>query len=208
MDRNGELHARRALRSRELDARIDSLIARIAKAQRPDGYFNTYFIRREPEKRWTNLRDWHELYCAGHMIEAAVAHAQATGKPDLLGVVRRYADYIATVFGPGPDQRRGYCGHPEIELALVKLYRFTGERRYLDLAKFFVDERGRQPHYFDQEAIARGDDPSGALLRHLRIQPVAHPGARAAPGGRACGARHVPVQRDGRPRRRVRRSLA
>jgi DUF1680 family protein len=143
-----------------LDATIDGLIERIARAQRPDGYFNTYFIRREPAKRWTNLRDWHELYCAGHMIEAAVAHAQVTRKCALVDVVRRYADYIGTVFGPGPAQRRGYCGHPEIELALVKLYRHTGERRYLDLAKFFIDERGRQPHYFDQEAIARGEDPA------------------------------------------------
>ncbi|MEO8135840.1 MAG: beta-L-arabinofuranosidase domain-containing protein [Betaproteobacteria bacterium] len=143
-----------------LDARIDELIAHIAKAQRPDGYFNTYFIRREPAKRWSNLRDWHELYCAGHLIEAAVAHARATGKPALLTVVRKYIDYIATIFGPGPDQRRGYCGHPEIELALVKLYHLTSERRYLDLAKFFVDERGREPHYFDQEAIARGEDPA------------------------------------------------
>ena len=143
-----------------LDAQIDDLVARIAKAQQPDGYFNSYFIRREPAKRWTNLRDWHELYCAGHMIEAAVAHAQATGKQACSMSMRRYADYIATVFGPGPGQRRGYCGHPEIELALVKLYRFTGERRYLDLAKFFIDERGRQPHYFDQEAVARGDDPA------------------------------------------------
>ncbi len=144
----------------DLDARIDDLIARIAKAQRPDGYFNTYFIRREPAKRWTNLRDWHELYCAGHLIEAAVAHAQVTGKRNLLEIVRRYADYIATMFGPASDQRRGYCGHPEIELALVKLHRLTDERRYLDLAKFFIDERGRQPHYFDQEAIARGEDPA------------------------------------------------
>jgi DUF1680 family protein len=143
-----------------LDARIDDLIARIARAQRPDGYFNSYFVRREPGKRWTNLRDWHELYCAGHLIEAAVAHAQATGKTSLLDVVQRYAAHIATLFGPGADQRRGYCGHPEIELALVKLYRFTGERRYLNLAKFFVDERGRQPHYFDREAIERGDDPA------------------------------------------------
>ena len=143
-----------------LDARIDALIARIAKAQRPDGYFNTYFIRREPAKRWTNLRDWHELYCAGHLIEAAVAHAQASGKSALLDVARRYADHIAAIFGPAPAQRRGYCGHPEIELALVKLHRHTGEHRYLDLAKFFIDERGRQPHYFDREAIARGDDPA------------------------------------------------
>jgi DUF1680 family protein len=143
-----------------LDARIDELIARIAKAQQPDGYFNTYFIRREPGKRWANLRDWHELYCAGHLIEAAVAHVQVTGKRNLLDVMLRYVDYIDTVFGPGPSQRRGYCGHPEIELALVKLYRLTQEQRYLDLAKFFVDERGRQPHCFDQEAIARGEDPA------------------------------------------------
>ncbi|MBI3707224.1 MAG: glycoside hydrolase family 127 protein [Proteobacteria bacterium] len=144
-----------------LDARLDEIIARIAKAQQPDGYFNTYFIRREPAKRWTNLRDWHELYCAGHLIEAAVAHAQATGKQSLLKVMCRYADYIATVFGPGDAQRRGYCGHPEIELALVRLYRLTKERRYLDLARYFVDERGRQPHYFDQEARRRGEGPEG-----------------------------------------------
>ena len=142
-----------------LDARIDDLIGCISKAQRSDGYFNTYFIRRAPEKRWTNLRDWHELYCAGHLIEAAVAHTQVTGKTALLNVMRRYADYIVTLFGSGPNQLRGYCGHPEIELALVKLYRLTGERPYLDLAKFFIDERGRQPHYFDQEAVARGEDP-------------------------------------------------
>ncbi len=143
-----------------LDARIDELVAQIEQAQRPDGYFNTYFIRREPAKRWTNLRDWHELYCAGHMIEAAVAHTQATGKRGLLEVVERYAACIATVFGPGPNQKHGYCGHPEIELALVKLYHLTGERRHLDLAKYFIDERGRQPHYFDQEAVARGEDPA------------------------------------------------
>ena len=144
-----------------LEARIDDLIARIAKAQRSDGYFNSYFIRREPAKRWTNLRDWHELYCAGHLIEAAVAYAQVTGKKTLVDVVLRYVDYIASVFGPAPDQKRGYCGHPEIELALVKLYRYTGDRRHLELARFFIDERGRQPHYFDQEATARGDDPAG-----------------------------------------------
>jgi DUF1680 family protein len=160
-----------------LDARIDDLIERIAAAQRPGGYFNTYFIRREPAKRWTNLRDWHELYCAGHLIEAAVAHVQTTGKSRLLDVVRRYTDHIATLFGAGPNQRRGYCGHPEIELALVKLYRLTKERRHLDLAKFFIDERGRQPHYFDQEAIARGEDPAAQYygsyeysLSHLPVR--------------------------------------
>src|SRR5262245_51541409 len=144
----------------ELDARIDDVIARITKAQQSDGYFNSFFQRREPAKQWTNLRDWHELYCAGHLIEAAVAHAQATGKNTLLDAMRRYADHIERRFGRGPNQKRGYCGHEEIELALVKLYRLTAERRYLDLARYFIDERGRQPHYFDIEARARGEDPA------------------------------------------------
>jgi DUF1680 family protein len=145
---------------RQLDALLDEVIAHIAQAQQPDGYFNSWFTAVEPQKRWTNLRDWHELYDAGHLIEAGVAHFQATGKRTLLDVVRRYADYIDTVFGIGPGKRRGYCGHPEIELALIRLSRATGERRYLDLARYFVDERGREPHYFDQEARERGEEPA------------------------------------------------
>jgi DUF1680 family protein len=152
-----------AKRDAALEAEIDGVIARIAKAQQPDGYFNSYFIRREPAKRWTNLRDWHELYNAGHLIEGAVAYAKATGKDAFLKVMCRYADYIAGTFGRGEGQKRGYCGHPEIELALVRLYRHTGERRYLDLASYFVDERGHEPHYFDQEARARGENP-GAMF--------------------------------------------
>jgi DUF1680 family protein len=147
-------------RDAALEAEIDGVVARIAKAQQPDGYFNSYFIRREPAKRWTNLRDWHELYNAGHLIEGAIAYHQATGKDALLKIMFRYVDHIAGMFGRGEGQKRGYCGHPEIELALVRLYRHTGDRRYLDLASYFVDERGRQPHYFDQEARARGDDPN------------------------------------------------
>ena len=139
-----------------LDAQVDAVIALLASAQQPDGYLNTYFTLVRPEDRWTDLRDAHELYCAGHLIEAGVAHFQATGKRSLLAVVQRYADYIATVFGRAPGQKRGYCGHEEIELALVKLYRATGEDRYLRLAQYFVDERGTQPYYFDQEAETRG----------------------------------------------------
>jgi DUF1680 family protein len=142
-----------------LEAQLDEVIALLASAQQPDGYLNTHFTVVEPEKRWTNLRDWHELYCAGHLIEAAVAHFQATGKRTLLDVLCRYADYIETVFGVEPGKKRGYCGHEEIELALVKLYRATGESRYLRLSQYFVDERGRQPHYFDIEARARGEAP-------------------------------------------------
>lgn len=143
-----------------LDALLDEVIAVVAAAQQPDGYVNSWFGTREPEKRLINLRDWHELYNAGHLIEAAVAHYEATGKVTLLDVTRRYVDYIGAEFGPEPGKRRGYCGHPEIELALVRLHRATGEDRFLDLARYFVDERGREPHYFDQEAIARGEDPA------------------------------------------------
>src|SRR5262249_18321766 len=91
-----------------LDAQIDDVAARIARAQQRDGYFTTYLIRGERAKRWTSLRDWHEWCCAGQLIEAAVAHAQATGKSTLLDVIQRYTDCIATHFGPEPNQRRGY----------------------------------------------------------------------------------------------------
>ena len=145
-------------RDPKLEAQVDAIIDKIALAQEADGYFNTYFQRRAPDKKWSNLRDWHELYCAGHLIEGAVAYAAATGKTKLLDVMRRYVDHIDRRFGPGPGQQRGYCGHEEIELALVKLHRFTGEARYLKLARYFIDERGRQPHYFEQEMRARGEE--------------------------------------------------
>jgi DUF1680 family protein len=141
-----------------LRRKLDHVIKLIAGAQQADGYLNVYFTVVEPARRWTNLRDWHELYCAGHLIEAGVAHFEATGQRTLLDVVCRYADHIDATFGP--DQRTGYPGHEEIELALVKLYRATGEKRYLDLATYFINERGRRPHFYDAEARARGEDPS------------------------------------------------
>ena len=145
---------------------LDEVVGLFAAAQQPDGYLNSHFAVTEQDKRWTNLRDRHELYCAGHLIEAAVAHHAATGDRTLLDVVCRYADYIDSVFGPG--KRTGYPGHEEIELALVKLYRATGEERYLELCRYFIDERGKQPHFFDQEAKARGEDP--ARFRHGRYE--------------------------------------
>ena len=150
----------------DLEARIDNAVAMMANGQWEDGYLNSHYTVVEPENRWTNLRDRHELYCAGHLIEAAVAHYRATGKTAFLDIMRRYADHIDRVFGPEEGQKRGYPGHEEIELALVKLYRATSERRYLDLATFFVDERGRQPHYYDLEARERGDAPSDYRHRH------------------------------------------
>jgi uncharacterized protein len=123
-----------------LEKTVDEAIAKIAAAQQPDGYLNTYYTLAEPGKRLTNLRDMHELYCAGHLIEAAVAHFRATGKRTLLDVAVKYADFIDGVFGP--TKRHGVPGHEEIELALVKLYHVTGEKKYFDLAKYFIDTRG------------------------------------------------------------------
>ena len=143
-----------------LEALVDSVADRVIHAQQPDGYLNTHFIVTQPEMRWRNLRDWHELYCAGHLIEGAVAHYQATGERKLLDALCRYADLIDATFGSEPGKKRGYCGHPEIELALVKLYHATQNPRYLKLATYFIDERGQQPNYFDEEARARGEDPA------------------------------------------------
>lgn len=144
----------------DLEAKIDAIIDMFHKLQQSDGYVNSWFIRMQPGKRWTNLRDCHELYCAGHLMEAAVAYFHATGKRKLLDVMCRYADHIDAQFGPRPGQKPGYCGHEEIELALIKLGRATGEQRYLDLARYFVEQRGQQPHYFDVEAAERGADPN------------------------------------------------
>ncbi len=135
----------------ELERRADELIELIAAAQQEDGYLNTYFTVKEPGKRWTNLQECHELYCAGHMMEAAVAYYDATGKRRLLDVMCRYADHIDDVFGPEEGKLRGYDGHQEIELALVKLYRVTGNDRYMRLARFFIDERGQKPSFFEEE---------------------------------------------------------
>ncbi len=136
-------------RDAALEARLDQVIALIAAAQMPDGYLNTYFQVLAPESRWTNLAFFHELFCAGHLFEAAVAHFEATGKRTLLDVAVRNADHIDGTFGP--DRRQGQPGHEEVELALVKLYRATGQKRYLNLARFFLDSRGQKPSYFQVE---------------------------------------------------------
>lgn len=143
-----------------LENLADDLVNRFEKAQQPDGYLNTYFTVMETEYRWRNLRDWHEMYNAGHLIEGAVAYHQATGKRKVLDILTRFADLIDSLFGPDEGKQRGYPGHPELELALVKLYRETGEPRYLKLAQFFIEERGQQPHYFDIESAERGEDPA------------------------------------------------
>ncbi len=125
-----------------LDKVVDEVIAKIAAAQQPDGYLNCYYTLVEPGKRWSNLPVMHELYCAGHMIEAAVAHFRATGKRTFLDVAIKYADHIDNTFGP--TKRHGLCGHEEIELALVKLYQATGQEKYLKLSQFFIEMRGNK----------------------------------------------------------------
>ncbi|KUS89605.1 hypothetical protein AWF91_02630 [Escherichia coli] len=105
----------------ELEKTADEVIELVASAQCEDGYLNTYFTVKAPEERWSNLAECHELYCAGHLIEAGVAFFQATGKRRLLEVVCRLADHIDSVFGPGESKLHGYPGHPEIELALMRL---------------------------------------------------------------------------------------
>lgn len=147
-------------RDETIEAQIEAIIDDLEKAQAPDGYLNCWYLGREPENRWTNLRDNHELYNLGHLIEGGIAYFLATGRRRLLDILERYIAHVRTTFGTDPGQKRGYDGHQEIELALIRLYRLTGNRKHLELAAYFIDERGRQPHYFDEEARARGEDPA------------------------------------------------
>jgi len=145
----------------QLDKKVDDLIAIVAAAQEPDGYLYTprSVDPANPApgagpERWSWLHTSHELYDQGHMIEAAVAHYSATGKRNFLDVAIKSADLMAGVFGP--DKRRDVPGHEEVELALVKLYRVTGQQTYLDLAKFFLDERG-QKHSVEHPQFEQGN---------------------------------------------------
>lgn len=144
-------------RNGKLEKTADEAIDLIARAQCEDGYLNTYYtITGKP--RWSDLFEGHELYTAGHFIEAAVAYYEATGKEKLLNVVCKFVDHIYEVFGSEEGKCHGYPGHPEIELALVKLYRTTGEKKYLKLADYFVRVRGERPCYFltEEERMEKG----------------------------------------------------
>ncbi len=144
-------------RNQKLEKAADQTIDLIAAAQCEDGYLNTYYTI-TGNKRWSDLFEGHELYTAGHMIEAAVAYYQATGKRKLLDVVCKFADFLCLVFGPEEGKIHGYPGHPEVELALVKLYRITGNRNYLWLADYFVRTRGENPCYFlNEDCIKNGN---------------------------------------------------
>lgn len=138
---------------KELEETADKLIEIISSAQDKDGYLNTYYTVKDKDKRWTNILEGHELYCSGHFIEAACAYYEATGKDKLLEIMKKNADHICDVFINGGH--RGYPGHPEIELALLRLFEVTKDEKYLTLAKHFIDIRGVDPHYYEKERQSR-----------------------------------------------------
>ena len=162
----------------ELEKKADEWIDKFAAAQQPDGYINTFYTLTGLDKRWNNM-DKHEMYCAGHMIEAGVAYYQATGKRKLLDVCIRMADHMMTIFGPG--KRHWVPGHEEIELALVKLYQVTNEEKYLDFANWLIEERGHghgskgdegewNPFYYqDEKPVREMTDIAGHAVRCMYL---------------------------------------
>ena len=145
-----------------LEQRADDIIDIIAKAQQPDGYLNTFFTIKEPEHRWQNLLECHELYCAGHMMEAAVAYYEATGKDKLLGGMERMAQHIMNRFGE--DKIPGIPGHQEVEIGLMRMYHATGKEAYKDMARYFLEERGKNPNFFKEETERRGWTHFGNMI--------------------------------------------
>ncbi|MAE59768.1 MAG: hypothetical protein CMJ49_00260 [Planctomycetaceae bacterium] len=164
----------------KLQGQIDDAVKAMVKGQKEDGYLYPNPLPRE--WRWANLQELHEHYEVGHDIEAAVARLRGAGAGDLMEAVSRAADQLVEKFGWDAGQCRGYDGHPEVELALVKLYRASGERRYLELAKFFVDARGTEPNYFVQEAA------------RLEGSDIYSPGWHRTRGGYWYYQAHAPVR--------------
>ena len=138
-----------------LEACADEAIALIGRAQEANGYLNTFFTIKAPQERFLNLTEGHELYCAGHLFEAAVAYARATGKKKLLDIAERLAECLLAHFQPQRGENRGYPGHPEVELALVRLAEATGRQDFLRLAEYFIDQRGVGKSLRDME-LERG----------------------------------------------------
>ena len=162
--------------SAELEAEVERIVSLVAAAQQPDGYLNTWYQLVKGGERYQDLRWGHELYCAGHLIQAAVAHHRATGRRELLDVARKFADHIDSVFGPPGSGRPidGIDGHPEVETALVELYRETGERRYLDLAGYFVDRHGHgllggEAYCQDRVPVREATNVEGHAVRQLYL---------------------------------------
>lgn len=134
-----------------LEKTADEAIDIVCSAQQPDGYLDTFYIINDISKRFTNLRDHHELYCLGHLIEGAVAYYQTTGKNKLLESACRYADCVAAHIGAEEGKLHGYPGHEIAEMALAKLYAVTGQEKYRKLGLYFINERGKKPYFYDTE---------------------------------------------------------
>jgi DUF1680 family protein len=160
---------------KELEKTIDAAIGIICSAQQDDGYLNTYYIINGLDRRFTNLKDNHELYCFGHFVEAATAYFEVAGKRKLLDAVIRYADCIDRNIGPEEGKLRGYPGHEIAEMALARLYEVTQDEKYLKLAKYFIDERGKRPYFFAEEERRRGkavDDTEEQYHYYQAHRPV------------------------------------
>jgi len=138
-----------------LEAIADGAIDIVCEAQQEDGYLDTFYIINDMSKRFTNLRDNHEMYCFGHLAEGAIAYYEATGKDKLLKAAERFAACIYERFGHEEGKCKGYPGHEIAEMALMRLYQVTENPKYLELAKFFIEERGTKPYYFDLEREAK-----------------------------------------------------
>lgn len=160
----------------ELEREADEAIELICAAQRPDGYMDTYYILNGIDKRFTNLKDNHELYCLGHMTEAAVAYYEATGKERLLRAVVRCVDLVDSLIGPEEGKIHGYPGHEVLEMALVRLYRVTKKEKHLRLACYFINERGKEPLFFEtvrkENGQPMGGDRAGRNRYHQADRPV------------------------------------
>lgn len=152
---------------KELEELADSVIELIGKAQEEDGYLDTFFQLKFPNLKYRELHYSHELYCAGHLIEAAIGYTEATGKRELLTIALKVIDHIEAHFGYEEGKIQGADGHQEIELALVKLYEFTGEKKYLALANFFTDIRGKDPKFYEKQVEQNNRD--GLSDSHPRI---------------------------------------
>ncbi len=135
--------------SEEVRKQMQHCIDLVAAAQMPDGYINTYFQLNHPTMKWRNLNALHEMYCGGHLIEAGVAVYECLGDRKLMDVGIRFADHVMSLYGP--DKKVGYCGHEEIELALIKLARASGENKYREFARWLVEIRGCRPSPFEPE---------------------------------------------------------
>ncbi len=159
----------------ELEKTADEAIDIVVSAQQENGYLDTYYILSDMSKVFTNLKDNHELYCLGHLIEGAVAYFKATGKDKLMKAAMRYADYVISCFGPEEGKKKGYPGHEIAEMALVRLYEATGDDRYLALSRFFIDERGKRPYYFDEEdksRVKKGEEDRERYAYNQAHKPV------------------------------------